>query len=147
MYIEKMTDEQIKKMIKVMLLEEARTESYYFENIKAITDESIFDYKIMEYKKNSYIVAKINNGDIFIFDDCNYFRLKKQDVQPCMLPISLQKNTNVYLNFMRVTFEDYYLYEDSYNKDIDNIVNIVNFCDVVTYKPKHSNRTTRDYSY
>ena len=144
MYIKKLTRNQILDLLKTMLLYEARTNSYYNSNIKSILDNSLIDYSIKSGYGNDYLVAKVKNGDLFVFDDCNYIKFEV----PNMKPISLQKNTNVYLNYMRETFSDYNDFERVYNQEAENIVNIVNFCDdLINSKTMQKTSSNRDYAY
>jgi len=144
MYIKQMTTTQIKEMLKTMLLLEAKSEKYYNNNLKSIMDETIFDFTIKNGYGSDYIVAKIKNGDMFVFDDCSYIKFE----MPNMEPISYQKNTNTYLNYMRNQFPDYYSFEKEYNQEANNIVNIVNFCDdLLTNRVNHSSRVSMEYTY
>ncbi len=136
MYIGKLKPKQIKEMIKTMLLLEAKSEPYYTKNLSSILNSSLAEYEVKHNNGNDYVIAKINNGDIFVFDDCSYIKFKT----PNFAPVSLQKNTNVYLNFMRDNFEDYYSYETEYNMNIENVVNFINFCDDLVYTTKKNTK-------
>lgn len=132
MYISKLKRTQIIEMLKTMMLQEAKSVEYYQNNLSAILDGSLFEYRIVKNKNSEYVVTKIRNGDLFVFDDCNYIKFE----MPTLHPISLQKNTNVYNTFMRSKFSDFYEFEAQYNSEGENIVNIVNFCDELLQKYK-----------
>lgn len=140
MYIGKLTATQIKDLLKTMFLAEARFERFYNSNLPSILDTSIFDYKIEKSNGNEYLVVEVKNGDIFVFDDCNYIKF----VEPKMTPLSTAKNAIVYVNYMRSIFKDYYDFEIEYNKNLDNIVNIVNFCDDLIIKRKNKGAKSKD---
>lgn len=112
-------------MLKTMMLQEAKTVGYYQNNLSAILDGSLFEFKVIKNRNSEYIVSEIKNGDLFVFDDCNYIKFE----MPTLQPVSLQKNTNIYNGFMRSRFNDFADFEVVYNCDSENIVNIVNFCD------------------
>lgn len=125
MYIGKLKRQQIDELLKTMMLQEAKSVEYYQNNLSAILDGSLFKFKVVKSKNTEYVVSKIKNGDLFVFDDCNYIKFE----MPSLHPVSLQKNTNVYNNFMRNKFSDFSEFEIKYNNEGENIVNIVNFCD------------------
>lgn len=132
MYIGKMNDTQIKEMLRTMMVQEARKVSYYQNNLPQIMDNSIFKYMVVKSRYGEYVVSMVENGDLFVFDDCNYVKFET----PNYFPSSLQKNTNIYNNFMRSRFTDYYKYEEGYENNTENIVNFVKFCDDVLKKYK-----------
>ncbi len=132
MYISKLNKQQIIEMLKKMMLQEARLTNYYQSNLAQISDGTLFDYQVIKNKQDEYIVCKIPNGDLFIFDDCNYIKFE----MPSLHPIALQRNTNVYNNFMRTSFADFHKFEKEYNENTENIVNFVNFCDEQLQKYK-----------
>ena len=141
MYIGKLKQQQINELLKTMMLQEAKSVEYYQNNLSAILDGSLFSFRVVDYKNADYVVCKINNGDLFVFDDCNYIKFE----MPTLQPISYQKNTNVYNNFMRSRFKGFCDFETKYNNEGENIVNIVNFCDdlLKEYKQNlHKNMTT-----
>lgn len=127
-----MKNHQIDEMLKVMMLQEAEYVTYYRKNRSKILDGSLFKYKVVKEKGNEYIVSIIENGDIFVFDDCNYIKFEMPNLQP----ISFQKNTVVYNNFMSNKFAGYWAFEQKYNTESENIVNIVNFCEQLLDKYK-----------
>lgn len=151
MYIGKLKLQQIDELLKTMMLQEAKSVEYYQNNLSAILDGSLFKFKVVKSKNNEYVVSKIKNGDLFVFDDCNYIKFE----MPSLHPVSLQKNTNVYNNFMRNKFSDFSDFEIKYNNQGENIVNIVNFCEDLLKEYKqdlHKNMTTwqsnsQDYKY
>jgi len=132
MYINKLKKNQIIEMLKTMMLQEAKSVGYYQNNLSAIMDGSFFEFEVVKCKNSEYVVTKIQNGDLFVFDDCNYIKFEMPNFQP----ISLQKNTNIYNDFMRSKFSDFCEFEAKYNGDGENIVNIVNFCDEVVQMHK-----------
>ncbi len=132
MYIDKMKTQQIDEMLKEMMLQEAETTSFYKKNLPKIMDGTLFKYKVVKDNNNTYIVSIVENGDVFIFDDCNYIKFE----MPSLQPISFQKNTAVYNNYMRDKFKGYYDFEKKYNTEAENIVNIVNFCEETIRKYK-----------
>ncbi len=136
MYLSKLTTDQIKEMIKTMLLTEARNVPYYNKNIPSILNDGLADYKFVNNEGNEYVVAEIKNGDLFVFDDCNYIKF----AHPNMVPVSKTLNTNVYLNYMRCLFDDYHEFEIVYNQNVENIVNIVNFCDDILNSRKSNSK-------
>ncbi len=140
MYIGKMTPKQITDMLKTMFLAEARFEKFYNANLSSILDLSLFRYKVEKSNGNEYLVAEVKNGDVFVFDDCSYIKF----VEPQMTPLSSAKNAIVYTNFMRNTFDDYYNFEIEYNQNLDNVVNIVNFCDDMIHKRKSNKIGTKE---
>ena len=132
MYIGKLKQQQITELLKTMLLQEAKSVDYYQNNLSAILDGSLFDYRVVNNRNAEYVVSKINNGDLFVFDDCNYIKFEMPNLQP----VSYQKNTNVYNNFMRSKFKDFTNFEIQYNNQGENIVNIINFCDEILHEYK-----------
>ena len=140
MYIGKLKPIQIQEMIKTMLLLEARKDPYYNSNLSSILNSSLCKYEVKHNNGNDYVIAKIDNGDIFVFDDCSYIKFKT----PNFAPESLQKNTNVFLNYMRDNFNDYYNYEVQYNLNVENVVNFINFCDDLIVKNKKVEKSCED---
>ncbi len=136
MYIRKLKKAQIVEMLKTMMLQEAKTVGYYQNNLSAILDGSLFEFKVVKNRNSEYVVTEIQNGDLFVFDDCNYIKFE----MPTLQPISMQKNTNVYNSFMRSKFSDFCEFEVVYNNNGENIVNIVNFCDEILQKHKQKLR-------
>lgn len=125
MYLKKLSSKQINEMLKKMLMEEAKMMHFYSQNLSKILDGTIYDYKLKSKYNKDYLVVNISNGDIFVFDDCSYIKFEKPD----MSPVSYEKNTNDYLNYMRNNFNDYEKYEIDYINDAQNVVDIVNFCE------------------
>lgn len=136
MYIGKLTPCQIREMLKKMFLVEARVEGYYNANLPYILNNTIAKFKVIKTSNSEYIVSKVNNGDIFVFDDCNYIKFK----MPNLAPVSFQKNNVVYLNYMRDNFKGYTDYEAEYNQDTQYMVDFINFCDDLIYQYKLNNK-------
>ena len=125
MYLKKMDSKQIDDMLKKMLLLEAKMEHFYSQNLNKILDGTIYNYQLKSQHNKDYLVVDIENGDVFVFDDCNYIKFEN----PKMAPVSYQKNTNDYNSIMRKHFSDFADYERDYNCDPQNIVDIINFCE------------------